>query len=99
MDCFWKIRAEEGLIRGMYKGTLATLARDMPGTMGWYGAYYGFKNLAKREDGTYSKLGLLNAGGAAGIAMWIIGVGTMGWYGAYYGFKNLAKREDGTYSK
>ena len=74
MDCFWKIRAEEGLIRGMYKGTLATLARDMPGTMGWYGAYYGFKNLAKREDGTYSKLGLLNAGGAAGIAMWIIGV-------------------------
>jgi len=74
MDCFWKIRAEEGLVRGMYKGTLATLARDMPGTMGWYGAYYGFKNFAKREDGTYSKIGLLNAGGAAGLAMWIIGV-------------------------
>jgi len=74
MDCFWKIRAEEGLVRGMFKGTAATLARDMPGTMGWYGAYYGFKGLAKREDGTYSKIGLLNAGGAAGIAMWVIGV-------------------------
>ena len=74
MDCFKQIVAEEGLIGGMYKGTMATLARDMPGTMGWYGAYYLFKNFSKRDDGTYSTLGLLNAGGFAGIAMWIIGV-------------------------
>lgn len=74
LDCCRKIIAEEGLIRGMYKGTLATLARDMPGTTGWYGAYYFFKNFARREDGTYSTLGLLNAGGFAGIAMWVIGV-------------------------
>ena len=38
------------------------------------GAYYLFKNFSKRDDGTYSTLGLLNAGGFAGIAMWIIGV-------------------------
>jgi len=74
MDCFWKIRAEEGLVRGMFKGTAATLARDMPGTMGWYGAYYGFKKLATRDDGSISAIGQLNAGGAAGIAMWVIGV-------------------------
>ena len=74
MDCFKQIVAEEGLIGGMYKGTMATLARDMPGTMGWYGAYYLFKNFSKRDDGTYKTLGLLNAGGFAGIAMWIIGV-------------------------
>ena len=32
------------------------------------------KSFARQEDGTYSKLGLLNAGGFAGIAMWVIGV-------------------------
>ena len=74
MDCAKQIIREEGFIRGMYKGTAATLARDMPGTMGWYGAYYLFKSFARQEDGTYSKLGLLNAGGFAGIAMWVIGV-------------------------
>ena len=74
LDCFLKIRAEEGLIRGMYKGTMATLARDMPGCVGWYGGYYFFKNLSRREDGTVSIPGLLNAGGMGGIAMWIIGV-------------------------
>ena len=63
MDCFKQIVAEEGLVSGMYKGTMATLARDMPGTMGWYGAYYFFKNFSRKEDGTYSTIGLLNAGG------------------------------------
>ena len=73
-DCFLKIRAEEGLVKGMYKGTVATLARDAPGCVGWYGGYYFFKNLARREDGSYSILGLLNAGGIGGILMWVIGV-------------------------
>ena len=72
MDCFLKIRAEEGIIKGMYKGTLATLARDVPGCVGWYGGYYFFKNLSRREDGSYSMLGLLNAGGCGGIVNWII---------------------------
>ena len=74
LDCFVKISKQEGLIRGMYKGTLATLLRDAPGCVGWYGGYYFFKNLSRREDGTYSILGLLNAGGCGGIAMWVIGV-------------------------
>ena len=72
LDCFLKIKAEEGIARGMYKGTLATLARDVPGCVGWYGGYYFFKNLSRRKDGSYSTLGLLNAGGCGGIVNWII---------------------------
>ena len=72
LDCFLKIKAEEGIKRGMYKGTIATLARDIPGCIGWYGGYYFFKNLSRRKDGTYSILGIINAGGCGGIVNWTI---------------------------
>jgi|EP00505_MAST-04D_sp_SCG-Rhode-Island_P003964 solute carrier family 25 (mitochondrial carnitine/acylcarnitine transporter), member 20/29 len=72
-DCTKKIVAEEGF-GTLYKGTLATLARDMPGSVGWYGTYQLMKGMSQREDGTYSKFALLNAGGFAGISMWVIGV-------------------------
>ena len=71
-DCFMKIKAEEGIKRGLYKGTVATLARDVPGCVGWYGGYYFFKSLARRKDGTYSIPGIINAGGCGGIVNWII---------------------------
>merc|ERR1711894_623693 len=66
------ISKQEGLIRGMYKGTLATLLRDAPGCIGWYGGYYFFKNLSRRTDGTYSILGIMNAGGCGRIVNWTI---------------------------
>lgn len=64
------IIADHGLFAGLYKGTLATLARDIPGSIGWYGAYELVKSVSKNEDGSISKLAIMNAGGFAGFGMW-----------------------------
>ena len=73
-DCAKQILKESG-IRGLYKGTFATLLRDVPGS----GAYFAGNEFAKRmmipEGGTVADLGpgqLLLAGGTAGIFNWIV---------------------------
>ena len=75
MDCGRQLLKEGGLA-SVYKGTGATLMRDIPGTVVYFGAY----ELTKRElmklqgidpnTGQLSLSAVLFAGGFAGMAMW-----------------------------
>ncbi|XP_033214366.1 congested-like trachea protein [Belonocnema kinseyi] len=65
---------KEGGIRSIYKGTCATLLRDMPASGMYFMTYEGLQRLMT-PDG--EKLGLIStifAGGFAGIANWIVGM-------------------------
>jgi len=78
-DCGKQIFAEGG-IRSLYRGTMATLARDVPGSMAWFGMY----ELVKKElmvmqgidpsTGQLSPLAILSAGGFAGVACWAVAI-------------------------
>uniref|UniRef100_A0A7S2MNV6 Mitochondrial carrier protein n=1 Tax=Helicotheca tamesis TaxID=374047 RepID=A0A7S2MNV6_9STRA len=79
VDCGKQILAEGG-VRSLYRGTMATLLRDVPGSMAWFGTY----ELIKKElmilqgidpsTGSLSPLAILSAGGFAGIACWTVAI-------------------------
>ena len=79
MDCGRAVYKEGG-IRSLYRGTVLTLMRDVPGSMAWFGTY----ELVKKElmhlqgidpdTGTLSPLAVLCAGGFAGMACWSIAI-------------------------
>ncbi|XP_043476003.1 congested-like trachea protein [Leptopilina heterotoma] len=64
----------EGGIRSIYKGTCATLLRDMPASGMYFMTYEGLQRLMTPEDGKLSLLSTIIAGGFAGVANWIIGM-------------------------
>lgn len=63
-DCASQIYEESG-IRGLYKGTVLTLMRDVPGCM----VYFGVHTMTKDAMGD-SPLAALVAGAMAGISFW-----------------------------
>jgi len=63
-DCASKLYKESG-VTGLYKGTLLTLMRDIPGNMVYFGVY----DVAKRYFGN-SPAAALAAGALAGISFW-----------------------------
>lgn len=79
LDCTRQV-LKEGGIASLYKGTGATLVRDIPGTVAYFGTY----ELAKKElmklqgidpnTGQLSPLAVLTAGGMAGMAFWTVGI-------------------------
>lgn len=79
MDCAKNLLKEGGLA-SLYKGTGATLLRDIPGTVAYFGTY----ELTKRElmkiqgidpnNGQLSLTAVLFAGGFAGMACWGVGI-------------------------
>jgi len=79
MDCA-KSLLKEGGLASLYKGTGATLLRDIPGTVAYFGTY----ELTKRElmkvqgidpnNGQLSLTAVLFAGGFAGMACWGVGI-------------------------
>mmetsp|Transcript_7507 Transcript_7507/g.15020 ORF Transcript_7507/g.15020 Transcript_7507/m.15020 type:complete len:340 (-) Transcript_7507:642-1661(-) len=79
VDCGMAVYKEGG-IRSLYRGTVLTLMRDVPGSMAWFGTY----ELVKKElmhlqgidpaTGTLSPLAVLAAGGFAGMACWAIAI-------------------------
>ncbi|KAL7508901.1 hypothetical protein ACHAXN_005984 [Cyclotella atomus] len=79
MDCARSV-LKEGGIASLYKGTVATLARDIPGTIAYFGTY----ELAKKElmkiqgidpnKGQLSPVAVLTAGGLAGMACWSVSI-------------------------
>ncbi|KAL3772736.1 hypothetical protein ACHAWU_004981 [Discostella pseudostelligera] len=79
LDCTKQV-LKEGGIMSLYKGTGATLVRDIPGTVAYFGTY----ELAKKElmklqgidpnNGQLSPLAVLCAGGFAGMAFWTVGI-------------------------
>lgn len=66
----------EGGIRSVYKGTVATLLRDVPASAAYFGSYEMIQRVLAK-DGDRTKLSLGNtifAGGMAGIFNWMIGI-------------------------
>lgn len=63
-----------GGLRQLFKGTTATLARDVPGLMTFFTSYEWFKRLMRdHESGeTISWIKVLCAGGLAGITSWMV---------------------------
>jgi len=69
----WK----EGGITSVYKGTILTLMRDIPGSVAYFGAYEVVKRAltpkgSKPED--LKPLAVLFAGGMAGVANWSVAI-------------------------
>eukprot|EP00401_Gymnodinium_catenatum_P055146 CAMPEP_0117467542 /NCGR_PEP_ID=MMETSP0784-20121206/5710_1 /TAXON_ID=39447 /ORGANISM="" /LENGTH=202 /DNA_ID=CAMNT_0005261515 /DNA_START=12 /DNA_END=621 /DNA_ORIENTATION=+ len=76
LDCAWQVIREEGVRKGMYKGTALCFMRDCPGSVAYYGAYEISKRALAPSDG-HGKLSVaatLTAGGLAGCAIWVVAV-------------------------
>ena len=74
IDCGTKIYKEGG-IRSVYKGTMLTMMRDVPGSIAWFGTYEIIKRSLVEWQGIddpshLSPLAVMTAGGFAGMACW-----------------------------
>jgi len=68
----------EGGIRSVYKGSVATLLRDVPASAAYFGSYELIQRAMVSGDGDRSDLSIgktIFAGGMAGVFNWIIGIG------------------------
>jgi len=78
MDCARQLYKEEGLFRGVYRGTAATLLRDVPASAAYFAGYeLLLRNLTPegQSRADLSPLRILLAGGSAGILNWIVAIG------------------------
>jgi solute carrier family 25 carnitine/acylcarnitine transporter 20/29 len=77
VDCGVKL-LKEGGIKSLYRGTGATLLRDVPGSIAWFGAYEVVKKNISEATGTpankLNPLIVMFAGGCAGIANWCVSI-------------------------
>lgn len=73
MDCAKKLYKEGG-IRSIYKGTYATLFRDVPASGMYFMTYEVLKTKLSPENGKPGMMLTIFAGGFAGIANWIVGM-------------------------
>ncbi|KAL2913142.1 carnitine transporter [Polyrhizophydium stewartii] len=64
----------EGGIASLYRGTIATLARDVPGSAAYFVAYEFFHRLLRKDSESLSIPAVLFSGGMAGVAMWSIAI-------------------------
>ncbi|KOB57037.1 Mitochondrial carnitine/acylcarnitine translocase [Operophtera brumata] len=75
VDCTRQLYAEGG-IRSIYKGSMATILRDMPASGMYFMTYEWLKEVLLPVDAT-AKLKMMTtvvAGGCAGIANWLVGM-------------------------
>jgi len=78
MDCARQLYKEEGLFRGVYRGTAATLLRDVPASAAYFAGYELLLRTLTPEGQSradLSPLRILLAGGSAGILNWIVAIG------------------------
>ncbi|KAK0161166.1 hypothetical protein PV327_009668 [Microctonus hyperodae] len=73
VDCIKQLYKQGGL-RSIYKGTVATLARDIPASGMYFMTYEMLQRLLAEENKKLSLLTTIFAGGCAGIANWIVGM-------------------------
>ena len=74
MDVAKHVLKAEGGLRGLFKGLVPTLAREVPGNAVMFGVYEALKQFFAGGNDT-SRLGrgsLMTAGGLAGAAFWAI---------------------------
>jgi solute carrier family 25 carnitine/acylcarnitine transporter 20/29 len=75
IDCASKIYKSGG-ISSLYKGTMLTLMRDVPGSIAWFGTYEVIKRSLVQWQGIddpshLSPFAIMTAGGFAGMACWM----------------------------
>lgn len=78
MDCARQLYKEEGLFRGLYRGTAGTMLRDVPASAAYFMGYeLLLRNLTPegKSRADLSPLRILLAGGSAGILNWIVAIG------------------------
>ncbi|KAJ2880882.1 carnitine transporter [Coemansia aciculifera] len=66
-----------GGFRSLFKGTCATLLRDVPGSVAYFGAYELIKKKLTNQSagqGSISPLAIVTAGGLAGMANWAVAI-------------------------
>ncbi|XP_034939770.1 congested-like trachea protein [Chelonus insularis] len=73
IDCFKQLYKTGG-IRSIYKGTAATLLRDVHGSGVYFMTYELLKDWLATSDQKLSILASIFAGGSAGIAYWAVGM-------------------------
>ena len=78
MDCALGVYKIGG-IRSLYRGTYATLLRDVPGSVAWFGMYEFVKLEMMKLQGMHdpselSVSAVLTAGGLAGMACWVVSI-------------------------
>lgn len=76
VDCAIQLYKTGG-IGSIFKGWEATLARDIPGSVGYFGAYEGLKRAftpAGKSSDDLNIVSVFMAGGFAGIANWCIAI-------------------------
>lgn len=75
-DCAKKLYQQGGLA-SVYRGWEATLMRDIPGSIGYFGGYEGIKRLltpAGKNPDELNAFRTFVAGGMAGITNWVIAI-------------------------
>mmetsp|Transcript_15474 Transcript_15474/g.28809 ORF Transcript_15474/g.28809 Transcript_15474/m.28809 type:complete len:263 (+) Transcript_15474:453-1241(+) len=77
-DCAMQVYRQGG-IPSLYKGTMLTLMRDVPGSIAWFGTYEVIKRALVDMQGIedpskLSPLAVMTAGGFAGIACWGVSI-------------------------
>jgi len=73
LDVIKKVYAEAG-IKGIYKGTFATLLRDIPGSYAYFAAYEYFKRTLSDGSGSLNPGATLFSGGMAGVCNWLVSI-------------------------
>jgi len=77
MDCARQILKEEGFTRGLYRGTCATMLRDVPASGAYFAGYeLILRQLSPTEEGRaqLSPGKTLLAGGTAGMLNWAVAI-------------------------
>lgn len=64
----------EGGLRAFYTGTGATLLRDVPGSVAYFGAYEAIKRFLTPKGEQLNPLAVICAGGMAGVANWTVAI-------------------------
>jgi solute carrier family 25 carnitine/acylcarnitine transporter 20/29 len=64
---------KSGGVASLYRGTVATLLRDVPGSVAYFGVYEYLKGRLNKP-GELNKSAILFAGGMAGVANWAVAI-------------------------
>jgi len=71
MDCLGHILRTEGT-RGLLRGSLLTLARDVPAFCAYFATYETLRSQLQKEDGTIGLGQTVGIGGLAGVVAWAL---------------------------
>lgn len=71
IDCGRKLYYDGG-VRKLYRGFSATVVRDMPGSIVYFGCYGLLRQVLPQSYDSFNVFSILCAGGVAGVAQWIV---------------------------